>query len=92
MLQRRGRMTYGALKRQFNLADAYLKDLKAEIIKAQRLAVDENGEVLVWSGSAASSSRIVKIFKLAFPREITPLPSSALRLVFCSPLTDTQRQ
>jgi len=50
MLQRRGRVTYGALKRQFNLDDAYLEDLKAEIIKGQRLAVDEDGEVLVWMG------------------------------------------
>jgi hypothetical protein len=40
MLQRRGRVTYGALKRQFHLDDAYLEDLKAEIIKAQRLAVE----------------------------------------------------
>ena len=54
MLQRRGRVTYGALKRQFNLDDAYLEDLKAEIIKGQRLAVDEDGEVLVWIGEAAS--------------------------------------
>jgi class 3 adenylate cyclase len=54
MLQRRGRVTYGALKRQFNLDDAYLEDLKAEIIKGQRLAVDEDGAVLVWMGGAAS--------------------------------------
>ena len=54
MLQRRGRVTYGALKRQFNLDDAYLADLKAEIIKGQRLATDEDGEVLVWMGEAAS--------------------------------------
>jgi class 3 adenylate cyclase/tetratricopeptide (TPR) repeat protein len=54
MLQRRGRVTYGALKRQFNLDDAYLEDLKAEIIKGQRLAVDEDGEVLVWMGGTAS--------------------------------------
>ncbi len=54
MLQRRGRVTYGALKRQFDLDDAYLEDLKAEIIKGQRLAVDEDGEVLVWMGDAAS--------------------------------------
>jgi class 3 adenylate cyclase/tetratricopeptide (TPR) repeat protein len=54
MLQRRGRVTYGALKRQFDLDDAYLEDLKAEIIKGQRLAVDEDGEVLVWIGGAAS--------------------------------------
>src|SRR5438132_10012588 len=35
---------------------------------------------------------MVKIFELAFPQEVTPLPSSALRLVFRSTLTHTQRQ
>jgi hypothetical protein len=30
-----------------------LEDLKTEIIKAQRLAVDEEGAVLVWTGGAA---------------------------------------
>jgi hypothetical protein len=48
LLQRRGRVSYRALKRQFQLDDDYLEDLKTEIIKAQRLAVDEDGEVLVW--------------------------------------------
>jgi hypothetical protein len=47
MLQRRGRLTYGALKRQFQLDDAYLEDLKAELIEGQRVAVDEDGRVLV---------------------------------------------
>ena len=37
MLQRRGRLTYGALKRQFQLDDAYREDLKAELIEGQRL-------------------------------------------------------
>jgi class 3 adenylate cyclase len=31
----------------------YLEDLKAEIIKAKRLAVDEDGDVLVWTGGPA---------------------------------------
>jgi hypothetical protein len=53
MLQRRGRVTYRALKRQFHLDDDALEDLKAEIIKGQRLAVDEEGEVLVWTGGAS---------------------------------------
>src|SRR4029434_2604773 len=35
--------------------------------------------------------RIVKIFELAFLLELTPLPSLALRLAFCTPLTHTQR-
>jgi class 3 adenylate cyclase len=54
MLQRRGRLTYGALKRQFQLDDAYLEDLKAELIEGQRLAADEDGRVLVWTGSAST--------------------------------------
>src|SRR3989454_276225 len=55
MLQRRGRLTYGALKRQFQLDDAYLADLKAELIEGQRLAVDEEGRVLVWIGAEVSA-------------------------------------
>jgi len=51
MLERQGRVTYRALKRQFQLDDDVLEDLTVEIIKAQRLAVDEDGEVLVWSGT-----------------------------------------
>ena len=46
-------MTYRALKRQFNLDDAFLEDLTVELIKGQRLARDEDGEVLVWTGDAA---------------------------------------
>src|SRR6266849_9387088 len=49
MLQRRGRLTYGTLKRQFQLDDAALDDLKNELIEGQRLAVDERGNVLVWT-------------------------------------------
>src|SRR5438552_9468287 len=57
LLQRRGCLTYRALKRQFNLDDDYLEDLKAELIQGQRLAVDEDGEVLVWTGGTDVSPR-----------------------------------
>ena len=53
MLQRRGRLTYSTLKRQFQLDDAALDDLKNELIEGQRLAVDERGNVLVWASTAA---------------------------------------
>src|SRR5262249_57620986 len=33
--------------------DAFLEDLTVELIKGQRLARDEDGEVLVWTGTAA---------------------------------------
>jgi class 3 adenylate cyclase len=51
MLQRRGRLTYSTLKRQFQLDDAALEDLKNELVAGQRLAVDEQGNVLVWTGA-----------------------------------------
>ena len=54
MLQRRGRLTYGTLKRQFQLDDAALEDLQNELIKGQRLARDEDGAVLVWTGAAVA--------------------------------------
>src|ERR687888_354790 len=57
MLERRGRVTYRALKRQFQLDDDVLEDLTAEIIKAQRMAVDEDGEVLVWTGTVVGADR-----------------------------------
>src|SRR5262245_61838153 len=59
MLQRRGRLTYGALKRQFQLDEAYLEDLKAELIEGQRLAADEDGRVLVWTGGASTPPEAV---------------------------------
>jgi hypothetical protein len=53
MLQRRGRLTYGTLKRQFQLDDAALEALQNELIKGQRRAVNERGNALVWTGDTA---------------------------------------
>src|SRR5262249_23865402 len=50
LLQRRGRVTYRTLKRQFQLDDDVLEDLKEELIYGQRFAVDEDGRVLIWTG------------------------------------------
>ena len=57
VLRQRQRVTYRALKRQFNLDDDYLEDVKAELIQGQRLAVDEEGAVLVWTGEMDVSPR-----------------------------------
>src|SRR5215510_7819852 len=56
ILQRRGRVTYRTLKRQFALDDEALEDLKFELIEGQRLATDEHGTVLVWIGETESVS------------------------------------
>src|SRR5712691_7855118 len=54
LLRQRGRLTYRTLQRQFQLDDAALDDLKDELIYGQRLAVDEEGRVLVWTGGSAA--------------------------------------
>src|SRR5262245_21041468 len=90
LLQRHGRVTYGALKRQFQLDDAYLEDLKAEIIEARQLAVDQDGRVLVWTGEVgtvpesippplpAPSQSIPQEDHLSHPVVSPPAPRSAV--------------
>jgi predicted ATPase/class 3 adenylate cyclase len=56
LLQRHGRVSYRALKRQFALDDAYLDDLKAEIIEVQQLAADQEGTMLVWTGEPGATA------------------------------------
>ena len=103
MLQRRGRLTYRALKRQFDLDDAYLDDLKHEIIEGQRLAVDEHGTVLIWTGTAdpALTSAAVPERTPLTPLHAAshgenphcPLPwkASANRLRCCLPISKARR-
>src|SRR5437016_4194886 len=55
LLQRRGRVTYRALKVQFQLDDEHLEALKEELIEAEQVAVDEQGKVLVWAGAPAAA-------------------------------------
>jgi hypothetical protein len=49
MLQRRGRLTYSTLKRQFQLDAAALDDLKEQLLYAHPQVVDDAGRGLVWT-------------------------------------------
>jgi class 3 adenylate cyclase/tetratricopeptide (TPR) repeat protein len=51
LLRQRGRLTYRTLQLQFQLDAEHLEALKDELIEGQRLAVDEAGRVLVWTGA-----------------------------------------
>jgi class 3 adenylate cyclase len=55
LLRREGRVSYRALKRRFALDDDYLEDLKDELIYAKKMAVDEEGRVLIWTGDAEAT-------------------------------------
>jgi class 3 adenylate cyclase len=52
LLQRQGRVSYRALKRQFDLDEAYVEDLKLELIEVHQVAVDQDNTILVWTGGA----------------------------------------
>src|SRR5262252_5794216 len=74
MLQRRGRVTYRMLKRQFDLDDEALDDLRLELIRGQRLAADEDGDVLVWTGEATAPSPAAEVAVVPAPAPaVTPL-------------------
>src|SRR5215468_11203461 len=51
LLRQRGRVTYRALKLRYQLDDELLAGVTDELINAERVAVDEDGKVLVWTGS-----------------------------------------
>lgn len=77
-LQRKKRLTYRALKREFDLDDEALADLKDELVKAAQVARDEDGEVLVWAGGeqgAKSEERRAK--KLDEEKHKTSHPTEA---------------
>jgi class 3 adenylate cyclase len=102
MLQRRGRLTYSTLKRQFQLDDAALDDLKNELIEGQRLAVDERGNVLVWTGEAGTTPTpppspphaLPPALQEVPPPPVAPSPPDAerrqLTVMFCD-LVDSTR-
>ena len=54
LLQRRGRVTYNALKLQFTLDDDQLAVLKDELLYAHPQVVDDTGRGLRWTDDAAA--------------------------------------
>jgi class 3 adenylate cyclase len=50
LLQREQRLSYRVLKRRLQLDDEMLEDLKEDLIYAKKLAMEEEGRGLVWTG------------------------------------------
>jgi class 3 adenylate cyclase/energy-coupling factor transporter ATP-binding protein EcfA2 len=74
LLKKRGRLTSTALKRQFDLDDGLLADLRDELILAQRVALDEGQGVLVWTGAPVvppNAAAAVVVVAPAERRQIT---------------------
>jgi class 3 adenylate cyclase len=67
LLQQEKRLAYRVLKLRFQLDDDTLEALKDDLIYAKKLAVDEDGRVLVWTGGTASA-----------PPTASPVPPPAM--------------
>jgi class 3 adenylate cyclase len=85
LLKQRERVTYRAIKRQFGIDDDFLEDLKAELIQAQRLAIDEDGAVLVWTGEQESSSEPIPELSTLEPTSLPTQESEREPLSYTPP-------
>lgn len=97
-LQRQGRVSYGALKRRFDLDDTYLQDVKDELIGAQRIAVDENEKILVWMGPPENTepekmSAAFRVSNSWSSQSLAPTPqySDVARLTLPAPCPEEER-
>jgi class 3 adenylate cyclase/tetratricopeptide (TPR) repeat protein len=93
LLRQRGRLTYRTLQRQFQLDDAALDDLKGELIEGQRLAADEAGRVLVWTGAPETPVSPASLASRHAPPPATASPPEAerrqLTVLFCDLVDST---
>src|ERR687887_2658419 len=92
LLRQRGRLTYRTLQLQFQLDDAHLAALKDELIEGQRLAADEAGRVLVWTGDPATPVSPASPASVHAPPPAPPAPDAERRqltVLFCDLVDST---
>ena len=90
LLQGEGCVTYRALKLQFQLDDDTLEALKDDLIYAKKLAVDEDGRVLVWTGGTSSAPASISPVPLPATSDVSPTQGEAAPI---TPLTpDAERR
>jgi len=70
LLEREGRVSYRALKLRFTIDEEVIEGLKDELIHAKRVAVDEDGKVLVWVGASPVPSSEFRV--PSPPQPLTP--------------------
>jgi class 3 adenylate cyclase len=90
LLQQEQRVAYRILKRRFALDDNDLEDLKDDLIYAKKLAVDEDGRVLVWTGGTSSASPTASPVPPPEAPHISPAQVGAAPIV--PPTPDAERR
>jgi class 3 adenylate cyclase/predicted ATPase len=98
LLQRRGRVSYRTLQRQFTLDDTALEDLKEAILFAHPQVIDEGGRGLVWPEAPAPTTASAPLVTQPAPQTAAPAaapPTSEaerrqLTVMFCDLADSTQ--
>ncbi len=97
LLRSRGRVTYNALKLQFNLDDAHLAVLTEELLYAHPQVIDDAGRGLIWTGATVSDPVFAAVSTGVSPllhtAPIRPAPEAERRqltVLFCDLVGSTQ--
>lgn len=103
ILRRRGQVSYRALKRQFEIDDEYLADLRYELIEVLKFAIDHDQTILVWNAeqnyvsSLAQSDASLETFNPKINRNNQPAPwlkteaeRRQLTVMFCDLVESSQ--
>jgi hypothetical protein len=85
LLASKGRMTYRALKVRFDLNDESLAACVEELIEAERVAIDENGKVLVWTGGAGTGGPENRRIGVVPPSPEFPAPDTQPPISYTPP-------
>jgi TOMM system kinase/cyclase fusion protein len=83
LLRSHGRVSYRALRVQFNLDDEALEALKAEIIEVEQMAVDQAGTMLVWRGNGGALPE--PLHRPSLPTSPSRIPEAQLPLRTAEP-------
>src|SRR5215510_10860209 len=90
LLQREQRLSYRVLKLRFQLDDDLLEALKEDLIYAKKLAVDEDGRVLVWTGGPSSAPTAASPVPLPATPDVSPAQGEAAPVA--PPRPDAERR
>jgi predicted ATPase/class 3 adenylate cyclase len=90
LLQQEQRLAYRVLKLRLQLDDDTLEALKDDLIYAKKLAVDEDGRVLVWTGGSSSAPVPVSTVPPSATSEGAPAQGEAPPVVPSTP--DAERR
>jgi class 3 adenylate cyclase/predicted ATPase len=90
LLQQEQRLAYRVLKLRLQLDDDTLEALKDDLIYAKKVAVDEDGRVLVWTGGTSSAPTTASPMPPPTTLDIPPAQGEAASVVPSTP--DAERR